>query len=364
MRRHVSYARRERRVDRLSRHPLAATRWHRAARQAPHLRHRQGRRGQDDRLRGARAGGRGGRAAARSSARSPQQERVSRAFQREGVAARDRGRAGREPVGDLDRPQPRAPGVALQAARRRPAGAPARALLGVPVLRRRRAGRARDDHDREGLRARPARALGPPPPHLRPRDRRRAGLRPRPGDAHDAPDVRRDRARRPDQAPGREDLDDARRPQPHRLPGGRARGGDAGQRDARARRPARGRGRPRPRRGRRQRPLPRALHAGRGASAAQRRRERPRARRRSTAVRAALAEHERSRQQQAHVRRLRKEAGAPVLELPLLFEPAGRARRVPVPRRGADRRGSRRRPRTRRASRSSRMPCSRVVTGA
>ena len=39
------------------------------------------------------------------------------------------------------------------------------------------------------------------------------------------------------------------------------------------------------------------------------------------AVRAALAEHERSRLQQAHVRRLRKEAGAPVLELPLLFEP-------------------------------------------
>jgi len=39
------------------------------------------------------------------------------------------------------------------------------------------------------------------------------------------------------------------------------------------------------------------------------------------AVRAALAEHERSRAQQAHVKRLRKEAGAPVLELPLLFEP-------------------------------------------
>jgi anion-transporting ArsA/GET3 family ATPase len=39
------------------------------------------------------------------------------------------------------------------------------------------------------------------------------------------------------------------------------------------------------------------------------------------AVRAALTQHERSRQQQTHVRRLRKEAGAPVLELPLLFEP-------------------------------------------
>jgi anion-transporting ArsA/GET3 family ATPase len=39
------------------------------------------------------------------------------------------------------------------------------------------------------------------------------------------------------------------------------------------------------------------------------------------AVRAALTQHERSRQQKAHVRRLRKEAGAPVLELPMLFEP-------------------------------------------
>jgi hypothetical protein len=40
-----------------------------------------------------------------------------------------------------------------------------------------------------------------------------------------------------------------------------------------------------------------------------------------TAVRAALTQHERARQQQTHVRRLRKEAGAPVLELPMLFEP-------------------------------------------
>jgi anion-transporting ArsA/GET3 family ATPase len=40
-----------------------------------------------------------------------------------------------------------------------------------------------------------------------------------------------------------------------------------------------------------------------------------------TAVRAVLTQHERARQQQTHVRRLRKEAGAPVLELPMLFEP-------------------------------------------
>jgi anion-transporting ArsA/GET3 family ATPase len=39
------------------------------------------------------------------------------------------------------------------------------------------------------------------------------------------------------------------------------------------------------------------------------------------AVHAALAEHERAAAQQAHVKRLRKEAGAPVVGLPLLFEP-------------------------------------------
>jgi anion-transporting ArsA/GET3 family ATPase len=38
------------------------------------------------------------------------------------------------------------------------------------------------------------------------------------------------------------------------------------------------------------------------------------------AVRAALAEHERAQAQRAHVERLREESGAPVLELPLLFE--------------------------------------------
>ena len=42
-------------------------------------------------------------------------------------------------------------------------------------------------------------------PHLRPRGRRRARLRPRPGDADDAAHVRRDRARRPDPPPGRQD---------------------------------------------------------------------------------------------------------------------------------------------------------------
>lgn len=40
-----------------------------------------------------------------------------------------------------------------------------------------------------------------------------------------------------------------------------------------------------------------------------------------SALRAALAEHERARAQRVHVRRLKRDAGAPVLTLPFLFEP-------------------------------------------
>jgi anion-transporting ArsA/GET3 family ATPase len=40
-----------------------------------------------------------------------------------------------------------------------------------------------------------------------------------------------------------------------------------------------------------------------------------------SALRAALAEHERARAQRVHVRRLRRDAGAPVITLPFLFEP-------------------------------------------
>jgi len=40
-----------------------------------------------------------------------------------------------------------------------------------------------------------------------------------------------------------------------------------------------------------------------------------------SSVRAALAEHERARAQRSHLRRLKKEAGAPVMTLPFLFEP-------------------------------------------
>jgi len=41
----------------------------------------------------------------------------------------------------------------------------------------------------------------------------------------------------------------------------------------------------------------------------------------SAVIAAALAEHERARGQRSHVRRLRREAGVPVLTLPFLFEP-------------------------------------------
>lgn len=40
-----------------------------------------------------------------------------------------------------------------------------------------------------------------------------------------------------------------------------------------------------------------------------------------SSVRAALAEHERARAQRSHLQRLKKDAGAPVMTLPFLFEP-------------------------------------------
>ena len=97
---------------------------------------------------------------ARSSARSPSRT-ACRAPSPARACARAGGRARREPVGDHDRPDAGAarsgsPSSSAAARRVRLLSALAR----VPALRRRRAGREGADHDREGLGARPARALG------------------------------------------------------------------------------------------------------------------------------------------------------------------------------------------------------------
>ena len=172
-----------------------------------------------------------------------EQDRVSRAFRREGVVRGDRGRARRQPVGDHDRPAAGARGVARRARSAAPAlrvlarssafqyfvaAAPgAKELITIAkvweLAQRERWDRAQ--------------------PHLRPRGRRRAVLRPRARDADHAAHVRRDRARRADPPPGVQGPRPARRSRADRLRGGRAARGDAGQRDARARAAAAGGGR-------------------------------------------------------------------------------------------------------------------------
>ena len=149
----------------------------------------------------------------------------------------------------------------------------------------------------------------------------------------------------------------------HGLRRGRAAGGDAGQRDARARRrlqeavglgldaivvnglyPARFSGKEAEK-------LRAAAANGLAPDAL-------------GAVRAALAEHERARTQRSHLRRLKREASAPVHTLPFLFdaevgldEYATLAAKLG---RDLERRG--RRPRY--PARSSARPRARVVTGA
>ncbi len=227
------------------------------ARPAAALRDRQGWRRQDHGRRFARSRGRRGGPPDHRLRGRRAGPRVARAGPR-GRGGGDRGRAGREPVGDHDRPAARARGVARAPDRRRRT-AGARALVGVRLLRGRRARRQGADHDRQGVGAGPERALGPPQPHLRPRGGRRARLRPRPGHAHHAAHVRRDRARRADPPPGDEGARHAGRPRADRLPGGRAAGGDARQRDARARAAAAGGGRRGPGGDRRQRHVAGAL---------------------------------------------------------------------------------------------------------
>ena len=183
-----------------------------------------------------------------------------------------------------------------------PGGPDPRPLARVPVLRRGRAGRQGADHDRQGLGARAAAALGPAQPRLRPRRRRRARLRPRDRHAHHAADVRRDRPRGADPPPGDQGLRHARRPGAYGLRRGRAAGGDAGQRDDRARAAAARRGRARARRDRDERDVAGALLLGRRDEAARRRARRPAGRARRRARRAGA--HERVKAQRVHVRRL------------------------------------------------------------
>ena len=111
-------------------------------------------------------------------------------------------------------------------------------------------------------------------------------------------------------------------PDAHRLRRGRAAGGDAGQRDARAR----GRGSQGAVGTGLDAIVVNAVYPERFSKAdAERLRaaagngNRPEA---AGALRAALTEYERARSQRTHLRRLRREASTPVLTLPFLFEPS------------------------------------------
>ena len=291
--------------------------WRSLCSSAPALRHGQGRRRQDDR---------GGRARARRRRRGrrtivcevAEQDRVSRAFAREGVQREQEVELAENLWAiSID------PTAALQEWLGRQLGGPAlRLITGSSAFQH---FVAAAPGAKELITIAKVWELAQlerwdaAQPHLRPRHRRRARLRARPGDAHGAEHVRRDRARRADPAPGVQGPRHARRPAPDRLRRGRAARGDAGQRDARARR----RGCTTP--------IGLGLDAivvngsTRRASAARRptscarppRTARPDA---LAAVRAALAEHERAQAQRTHLRRLKREAGAPVHTLPFLFD--------------------------------------------
>ena len=112
-----------------------------------------------------------GLAAARTGRRTivcevAEQDRMSRAFARQGVRPEQEVELADGSVGDHDRPAAGARGVDRQAARRRPGRAHPRPLARLPVLRRRRAGREGADHDRQGLGARAAAPLGQAQPRV------------------------------------------------------------------------------------------------------------------------------------------------------------------------------------------------------
>ena len=294
---------------------LAATRWTAcAARQAAALRHRQGRRRQDDRRRRARAGGRGAPGRRTIVCEVAEQDRVSRAFAPRGRRARDRGRSSPTNLWAITIDPQR--GARRSGSRKQ--------LGGARRLRRARALARRSSTSSPPRRARKElitiakvwelaqlERWDRAQPHLRPRDRRRAGLRPRARDAHRRrarsarspasarsaarPYKIRDDARRPARAPATWPSRWPRRCRSTRRSSSAARleaavglGLDADRRQ----RPAT------PSATRTPRPESLRAAAANGLD--------PEA---LAAVRAALTQHERSRQQQTHVRRLRKEAG-------------------------------------------------------
>ena len=250
-----------------------------------------------------------------------EQDRMSRAFARQGVRPRARDRARRGPLGDHDRPAAGARGVARQAARRRCRRAHPGPLARVPVLRRRRARREGADHDREGLGARAARSAGTAttaPTTSWSSTRRRPATAsamlttPRTfGEIARVGPIRRQATKvtelladpsatgyvavaLPEEMPVNETLELERR--------------------------LRGRRRPRAGRDRRQRDLARALLAGRRHQAARRRPRRPRARGRAARCTPRCGEHERVKASARTCGACEAASEAPITALPFVFE--------------------------------------------
>ena len=178
-----------------------------------------------------------------------------------------RGRDGREPVADLDRPRRvdarvRAAAAEGQGDARSPLPL---ADLHLPRGRHARAQGAGDDRQDLGAGAR--RPQGQAGPQLRPGDRRRPGDRSRGRLPADAAHLRQRRPGRADPPAGRDPRRVHPRPEADRGRGRLAARGDAGQRDRDARARPRLRGRPHGRPDLLQRALPRALRRRRGRAA-------------------------------------------------------------------------------------------------
>ena len=177
------------------------------------LRHRQGRRRQDDRRRWRSAlGRRARRAGASCCARWPGRRAPPRSTAPTPPRpAREIAARGRLWATTID-PVLRARGVGRAPDRLAPARRAADALQRLRGLRQRRAGRARARGDHQGVGARPRASAGSQGARrLRPRGRRRPGQRPRRRDAAHAAHVRRDRARRADRLAGAQGRDAAAR---------------------------------------------------------------------------------------------------------------------------------------------------------